>query len=156
MRPRPRQTAAATWRSTLLIAHDSVASCVATDSNQATHRVCSSTDPTLQEHIAKNEFVGEYTGEVIDQMEAERRGKAYDRCAAHVLVDMLLMKWPKWSLWLQHWLRHEGSVCMSTMGADGWAWRHGGRGSHSTSWRLGTGARLLEGVLGAAVEPCCM
>ena len=75
-----------TCRSTLPSAHGG---------NEATHRACSSDEPTLQEHIAKNEFVGEYTGEVIDQMEAERRGKAYDRCAAHILFDMLLMKWSR-------------------------------------------------------------
>ena len=68
----------------------------ALDGKEATYRVCSSNESTLQEHIAKHEFVGEYTGEVIDQMEAERRGKAYDRCAAHLLVAMLLMSWLQW------------------------------------------------------------
>lgn len=43
---------------------------------------------TLQEDIRKNDFVAEYTGELIDQCEADRRGKAYDRDSNTYLFDL--------------------------------------------------------------------
>lgn len=42
----------------------------------------------LQEDIRKNEFVAEYTGELIDHCEADRRGKAYDRDSNTYLFDL--------------------------------------------------------------------
>lgn len=42
----------------------------------------------LQEDIKKNEFVAEYTGELINHKEADRRGKAYDRDSNTYLFDL--------------------------------------------------------------------
>lgn len=42
----------------------------------------------MQEDIKKNEFVAEYTGELIDHDEADRRGKAYDRDSNTYLFDL--------------------------------------------------------------------
>ena len=42
----------------------------------------------LQEDIRKNEFVAEYTGELINHKEADRRGKAYDRDSNTYLFDL--------------------------------------------------------------------
>lgn len=35
--------------------------------------------PLLQEQAYKGDLLGEYTGELVNQQEADRRGKAYDR-----------------------------------------------------------------------------
>jgi hypothetical protein len=40
--------------------------------NPSSHRI-------MQEPASKNELIGEYTGQLVDQTEAERRGKVYDR-----------------------------------------------------------------------------
>lgn len=42
----------------------------------------------MQEDIRKNEFVAEYTGELINHKEADRRGKAYDRDSNTYLFDL--------------------------------------------------------------------
>ena len=42
----------------------------------------------LQEDIKKNQFVAEYTGELINHREADRRGKAYDRDSNTYLFDL--------------------------------------------------------------------
>jgi len=41
-----------------------------------------------QEDIKRNEFVAEYTGELINHREADRRGKAYDRDCNTYLFDL--------------------------------------------------------------------
>ena len=41
-----------------------------------------------QEDIRRNEFVAEYTGELINHREADRRGKAYDRDSNTYLFDL--------------------------------------------------------------------
>ena len=41
-----------------------------------------------QEDIKKNQFVAEYTGELINHREADRRGKAYDRDSNTYLFDL--------------------------------------------------------------------
>ena len=43
---------------------------------------------SLQENIRRNEFVAEYTGELINHKEADRRGKAYDRDSNTYLFDL--------------------------------------------------------------------
>ena len=42
----------------------------------------------FQEDIRRNEFVAEYTGELINHKEADRRGKAYDRDSNTYLFDL--------------------------------------------------------------------
>ncbi len=45
-------------------------------------------DVLWQEDIRRNEFVAEYTGELINHREADRRGKAYDRDSNTYLFDL--------------------------------------------------------------------
>ena len=42
----------------------------------------------MQEDIKRNDFVAEYTGELINHKEADRRGKAYDRDSNTYLFDL--------------------------------------------------------------------
>ncbi|CAI7930318.1 unnamed protein product [Closterium sp. NIES-54] len=42
----------------------------------------------LKKEVAKNDYVGEYTGELISEAEAERRGKIYDRINCSFLFDL--------------------------------------------------------------------
>ena len=41
-----------------------------------------------QDKIEKNEFMGEYTGEVLTHLEADARGKVYDRNDRSFLFDI--------------------------------------------------------------------
>jgi histone-lysine N-methyltransferase EZH2 len=42
----------------------------------------------LKNSVDKNEYLGEYTGELISHIEADRRGKIYDRVNSSFLFDL--------------------------------------------------------------------
>lgn len=44
--------------------------------------------PTFQNSVAKNEYLGEYTGELISHREADKRGKIYDRENSSFLFNL--------------------------------------------------------------------
>lgn len=43
---------------------------------------------TLQNPVNKNDYLGEYTGELISHREADKRGKIYDRANSSFLFDL--------------------------------------------------------------------
>lgn len=42
----------------------------------------------MQNSVNKNDYLGEYTGELISHREADRRGKIYDRANSSFLFDL--------------------------------------------------------------------
>ena len=42
----------------------------------------------VQEDAKRNDLIGEYTGELVGQAEADRRGKAYDRDGSSYLFNL--------------------------------------------------------------------
>ena len=44
--------------------------------------------PVLQNGVAKHEYLGEYTGELISHREADKRGKIYDRENSSFLFNL--------------------------------------------------------------------
>jgi SET domain-containing protein len=42
----------------------------------------------LKNSVSKNEYLGEYTGELISHHEADKRGKIYDRANSSFLFDL--------------------------------------------------------------------
>jgi histone-lysine N-methyltransferase EZH2 len=42
----------------------------------------------LQNAVNKNDYLGEYTGELISHREADKRGKIYDRANSSFLFDL--------------------------------------------------------------------
>lgn len=43
---------------------------------------------TFQNPVNKNDYLGEYTGELISHREADKRGKIYDRANSSFLFDL--------------------------------------------------------------------
>ena len=43
---------------------------------------------SLQNPVNKNDYLGEYTGELISHREADKRGKIYDRANSSFLFDL--------------------------------------------------------------------
>jgi len=52
------------------------------------HSVLAGMGLFMGEDVGKNEFIGEYKGEVVTQDEAERRGKLYDKRGISFLFDI--------------------------------------------------------------------
>jgi histone-lysine N-methyltransferase EZH2 len=42
----------------------------------------------MQNPVSKNDYLGEYTGELISHKEADKRGKIYDRANSSFLFDL--------------------------------------------------------------------
>lgn len=52
--------------------------------------ICDGSSETckFQNSVNKNDYLGEYTGELISHQEADKRGKIYDRANSSFLFDL--------------------------------------------------------------------